>query len=99
MLSHQLPRRTKALSVAPIQQGAFREYLWNDPERCVHIGDRQSDIYELQKAVGAHFLVRTCVDRLAEVGKIRLPMKCEKCASKGCIATSRLRGDCKSVCI
>ena len=41
------------------------------PQRCVHVGDRESDIYELfcaaQKA-GSHFLVRTCVDRLAEDG-------------------------------
>jgi hypothetical protein len=46
--------------------------LLNDPERCVHIGDRESDIYELfcrAEALGAHFLVRTCVDRLAGDGK------------------------------
>ncbi len=46
--------------------------LLNDPERCVHIGDRESDIYELfcrAKAIGTHFLVRTCVDRLAGEGK------------------------------
>lgn len=42
------------------------------PERCVHIGDRESDIYELfclAEEVGTHFLVRTCVDRLAGDGK------------------------------
>ena len=41
------------------------------PERCVHIGDRESDIYELFCAAhdaGTHFLVRTCVDRLAGDG-------------------------------
>jgi hypothetical protein len=46
--------------------------LLNDPERCVHIGDRESDIYELfcrAEAIGTHFLVRTCVDRLAGDGK------------------------------
>ena len=46
--------------------------LLNDPGRCVHIGDRESDIYELfcrAEAVGTHFLVRTCVDRLAGDGK------------------------------
>jgi Transposase DNA-binding len=46
--------------------------LFQNPERCVHIGDRESDIYELfctaQKA-GTHFLLRTCVDRLAGNGK------------------------------
>ena len=46
--------------------------LLNDPERCVHIGDRESDIYELfctAQELGTHFLVRTCVDRLAGDGK------------------------------
>src|SRR5260370_34097353 len=46
--------------------------LLNDPERCVHIGDRESDIYELfctAQVAGTHFLVRTCVDRLAGDGK------------------------------
>jgi len=38
---------------------------------CVHIGDRGSDIYELfclAKQYDTHFLVRTCVDRLAGDG-------------------------------
>jgi hypothetical protein len=42
------------------------------PERCVHIGDRESDIYELFSAaeeVGTKFVLRTCVDRLAEDGQ------------------------------
>src|SRR5262249_6213628 len=46
--------------------------LLNQPDRCVHIGDRESDIYELfctAKEVGTHFLVRTCVDRLAGDGQ------------------------------
>jgi Transposase DDE domain len=46
--------------------------LLNEPERCVHIGDRESDIYELfceAQNIGTHFLVRTCVDRLAGDGK------------------------------
>jgi len=45
--------------------------LLGAPERCVHIGDRESDIYELFCAAreeGTHFLVRTCVDRLAGDG-------------------------------
>lgn len=43
----------------------------NAPQRCVHIGDRESDIYELFCAAhdaGTHFLFRTCVDRLAQDG-------------------------------
>lgn len=46
--------------------------LFQDPQRCIHIGDRESDIYELfstAQQVGTHFLVRTCVDRLAGDGK------------------------------
>jgi Transposase DDE domain len=46
--------------------------LLNEPHRCVHIGDRESDIYELfctAETLGTRFLVRTCVDRLAGDGK------------------------------
>jgi hypothetical protein len=42
-----------------------------DPARCVHIGDREGDIYELfctAQEIGTRFLVRTCVDRLAGEG-------------------------------
>jgi hypothetical protein len=45
--------------------------LLNDPDRCVHIGDRESDIYELfclARELDTHFLVRTCVDRRAGDG-------------------------------
>jgi Transposase DNA-binding len=37
--------------------------LFEQPERCVHIGDRESDIYELfctAQEADTHFLVRTC---------------------------------------
>ncbi len=46
--------------------------LLGEPSRCVHIGDRESDIYELFCAAqenGSKFLVRTCVDRLAGDGQ------------------------------
>ena len=42
--------------------------LLDDPERCIHISDRESDIYELfcaAREAGTHFVIRTCVDRLA----------------------------------
>ena len=42
--------------------------LLGNAERCVHIGDRESDIYELFCAAeqsGTKFVLRTCVDRLA----------------------------------
>ncbi len=46
--------------------------LLADGQRCVHIGDRESDIYEFfcaAQAAETHFLVRTCVDRLAGDGR------------------------------
>lgn len=64
----------------PIEQKESQRWLDNltqssahlqAPQRCVHVGDRESDIYELFCAAqdaGSHFLVRTCVDRLAEDG-------------------------------
>ena len=42
--------------------------LLGDPDRCVHIGDRESDIYELFCIAvdqQTNFLFRTCVDRVA----------------------------------
>ena len=64
----------------PIEQKESMRWLDNmrlstelsgSPERCVHIGDRESDIYELYclaEDLGTSFLVRSCVDRLAEDG-------------------------------
>lgn len=45
--------------------------LMGQPQRCVHIGGRESDIYELfcaAQEAGTHFLVRTCADRLVGDG-------------------------------
>ena len=45
--------------------------LLDDPGRCIHVADRESDIYELfclTQELGTHFVVRTCVDRLAGDG-------------------------------
>jgi hypothetical protein len=45
--------------------------LLGDAGRCVHIGDRESDIYEffcLAHELGTHFLLRTCVNRRAGDG-------------------------------
>jgi hypothetical protein len=42
--------------------------LLEEAERCVHIADREGDIYELFSAameIGTHFLIRICVDRMA----------------------------------
>ncbi len=46
--------------------------LLGDPAWLVHIGDRENDIYEFfcaAQTMGTHFLVRTCVDRLAGDGR------------------------------
>jgi hypothetical protein len=45
--------------------------LLGEPSRLVHVGDRENDIYEFfcaAREVGTHFVVRTCVDRLAGDG-------------------------------
>lgn len=43
--------------------------LLGEPERCVHVGDRENDIYEFFCAAAearTHFLVRICSDRLTD---------------------------------
>ena len=60
--------------------------LLDDPGRCVHIDDRESDIYELfcaAQEVGTHFLVRTCVDRLAGDGDHTIAEEMDEVAVKG----------------
>jgi hypothetical protein len=51
-----------------------------------HIGDRESDIYELfcaTQEAGTHFLIRTCVDRLAGDGDHTIADEIEEVAVKG----------------
>ena len=60
--------------------------LLGRPGRCVHIGDRESDIYELfcaAQEAGTHFLVRTCVDRLAGDGDHTIADEMAEVAVKG----------------
>ena len=60
--------------------------LLNEPERRVHIGARESDIYELfcaAQEAETHFLVRTCVDRLAEEGTRTISQEMEQVSLKG----------------
>ena len=48
--------------------------LLQRPADCIHVADREGDIFELFSAaheVGTKFLVRTCVDRLAKDGARR----------------------------
>eukprot|EP01035_Chromulina_nebulosa_P009558 gene9560-biopygen8011 len=43
--------------------------LLGTPARCVHVGDREADIYELFCAandVGTHFVIRSAYPRLVE---------------------------------
>ena len=85
LVAHQLQgnRRAQARinpTRVPIDQKESMRWLDNlrlsselagAPERCVHVGDRESDIYELYclaEELGTGFLVRSCVDRLAEDG-------------------------------
>lgn len=60
--------------------------LLNAPSRCIHIGDRESDIYELfctAQKLGTHFLLRTCVDRLAGDGKHTIADEMQEVRAKG----------------
>ena len=60
--------------------------LLERPETCVHIGDRESDIYELfctAKDAGTHFLLRTCVDRLAGDGSHTIAVEMAETRCKG----------------
>lgn len=57
-----------------------------NPERCIHVGDRESDIFKLYcltQNLGAHFLVRTCVDRLAGDGGHTIGDEMEETCIKG----------------
>ncbi|WP_043152376.1 MULTISPECIES: IS4 family transposase [unclassified Sphingobium] len=60
--------------------------LLGQPDRCVHVGDRESDIYELYclaKDLGTHFVVRTVVDRLAGNGDHTVKIEMQEAPSAG----------------
>jgi len=60
--------------------------LLKRPEDCVHIGDRESDIYELfclGQELNTKFLLRTCVDRLAETGETTIAKVMKKAPLRG----------------
>ncbi|WP_247457993.1 IS4 family transposase [Bradyrhizobium sp. 2] len=72
--------------------------LLGDPGRCVHVGDRESDIYELfcaAREAGAHFVIRTCVNRLAGDGDHTIADEMDEVAVKGlhCIDVRNSNGD------
>ncbi len=60
--------------------------LLGEPARCVHVGDRESDIYELfcaARDAGTHFLIRSCANRRAEDSRTRLETEMAEVAVKG----------------
>jgi hypothetical protein len=60
--------------------------LLGEAARCVHIGDRESDIYELfcmAKDASTQFLLRTCVDRLAGDGEHTIATEMAQVDCKG----------------
>ena len=60
--------------------------LFGAPGRCVHVGDRESDIYELfclAHDLGTHFIVRTCVDWLAGDGRHTIADEMSEVAVQG----------------
>lgn len=60
--------------------------LTRNPANCVHIGDRESDIFELfslADELGTKFLVRTCVDRLAKEGCSSVAAQMKKAPIRG----------------
>lgn len=60
--------------------------LLGEAARCVHIGDRESDIYELfcmAQEAGTKFLLRTCVDRLAGDGEHTIAAEMAEVDCKG----------------
>jgi hypothetical protein len=78
----------------PIEQKESVRWLENlqettqlaSPERCIHIGDRESDIYELfclAEEKHTHFLVRTCVDRVAGSGNTTVARKMDRAPIQG----------------
>jgi hypothetical protein len=57
-----------------------------DAARCIHVGDRESDIFELYcltQELGTHFVVRAQVDRLAGDGRHTISAEMEDVAVKG----------------
>jgi hypothetical protein len=60
--------------------------LLRRPADCIHVADREGDIFELfctAREVGAKFLVRTCVDRLAKDGGTTINRVMRRVEAKG----------------
>jgi Transposase DNA-binding len=60
--------------------------LLGEPARCIHVGDRESDIFELYCLtgdLGSHFIVRMQTDRLAGDGDHTISEEMDEVAIKG----------------
>ncbi len=56
------------------------------PARCLHIGDRENDIYELFCAAQGHkthFLIRTCVDRRSGPTRLCISEQMDRISPQG----------------
>lgn len=89
-----LKRKTNPTRVPIEEKESFRwlenlrqsTLLASNPQDCVHIGDRESDIFELfslADELGTNFLVRTCVDRLAQDAGTTVAAEMKKAPVKG----------------
>ncbi len=73
-------------SIRWLENLRYSTELLSEPGRCVHIGDRESDIYELfcvAQQLGTHFLVRTCVNRLAGDGDTTIAAEMNRAEVRG----------------
>jgi len=81
--------------IAPIEEKESVRWLENlrsstellgQPERVVHVGDQESDIFDLfgvAQQLGTHFLVRTRADRLADGGPETVAEAIERTPRRG----------------
>jgi len=89
------PQRRRQAHNRPIEEKESIRWLENlrastrrlgQPGRCVHIGDQESDIYELfgaAREMGTHFLIRTRADRLADGGPEPVAEKIQQAPRRG----------------
>ena len=75
-----------------------------EPGRCVHIADRESDIFELFCAAQdakTHFLVRTCVDRLCGDGTRTIAKEMQQARLRGLhrVRVCNLQGEASEVAL
>jgi hypothetical protein len=76
----------KKESIRWLENLAQSTELLGAPQHCVHIGDRESDIYELfckAQEAGTQFLFRTCVDRLTGDGTVTIAAQMREVRCKG----------------